>query len=75
MSLREILMRERRCIRRDDKYEKSWKLITKAIMKVLLGNSPDFFEALIYSRIFKIRPKKYMKPKGLGRYIGSVRHR
>lgn len=65
MTLREILLKERRCIRRDEKHEKSWKLITKPIMKTLIGNSPDFFEALFYSRIFKIK-KPYKKPKGLG---------
>ena len=65
MTLREILTKERRAVRRDDSFIKSWKLVTKAVMKSLVGNSPDFIEAMIYSRIFKIK-KQRKKPKGLG---------
>lgn len=68
-TLREILIGERRAIRQDEKYEKAWKLITKLVMKQLVGHSPDFIESAIYSEIFFITPKKHARPRGLGRFI------
>lgn len=65
MTLREILMRERRCVRRDDSFTKSWKLISKPVMRQLIGHSPDFVEAMFYSEIFRIK-NKHTKPRGLG---------
>lgn len=68
-TLREILMRERRAIRRDDAFTKAWKLISKPSMRQLIGHSPDFVESMFYAKIFKIKKKKLSTPSGLGRYI------
>lgn len=75
MSLREILLKERRAIRRDESFEKAWKIITKAVMKQLVGNSPDFIEAMLYSRIFWINNKRHKRPGKLGRYLSPVKYR
>lgn len=76
MSLRDILMKERRAIRQDEKYEKAWKLITKLVMRQLVGHSPDFFEAMIYSELFFIeKKKKHYRPNGLGRFISPINYR
>lgn len=69
MTLRDILMRERRCIRRDDSFLKAWKLIGKPVMRQMIGHSPDFVESMFYSRIFFIKKKTFRKPSGLGRFI------
>lgn len=66
LTVREILNIERKAIRRDDsKTDKGWVIITKEVMKRIVGHSPDYFEALIYKKIFDIK-KPYRKPKGLG---------
>lgn len=65
-TLREILNIERKAIRRDDtKEDKGWAIITKKIMKQIVGHSPDYIEGLIYKKIFDIK-KPYRKPRGLG---------
>lgn len=65
-TLREILNIERKAIRRDDtKEDKGWAIITKKIMKQIVGHSPDYIEGLIYKKIFDIK-KIYRKPRGLG---------
>jgi hypothetical protein len=68
MPLRQILMKERKCIRKDEaKADKGFFLITKDLMKKYVGHSPDFFEALIIRMIFELKSKKHTKPKGLWR--------
>lgn len=67
--LRDILMRERRAIRQEESFAKAWKLITKLIMKQLVGHSPDFIESMFYSELFFISQKKYRRPNGLGRFV------
>ena len=75
MTLRDILMRERRAIRQDDTFQKAWKLIGKKQMKKLVGHSPDFWESMIYSRIFTLRKKTFTRPKGLGKFVSPFRYR
>lgn len=65
MTLKEILLKERKAIR-DAETDKAFTIIKKAVMKKLVGHSPDFIEALIYRQYFDIT-KKYNKPKGLWR--------
>lgn len=63
--LRDILNRERKCIRPDeDASDKGFRLIGKKIMKKYVGHSPDYFESLIFRLIFDIH-KRHKKPKGL----------
>ena len=64
--LRQILNKERKAIRKDnDAYDKGWQLIKKAVMKKLVGHSPDYIEALLMRMIFEIK-KRRKKIKGLG---------
>ena len=64
--LRDILMRERKCIRQTkESLGKAFKLIDKADMKKIIGHSPDFFESLIFRMIFTLKVKKKTKVKGL----------
>lgn len=66
LALREILLKERKAIRRDEsRADQYWSLITKDIMKSIVGHSPDFIEAMLYRKIFDIK-KRNSKPKGLG---------
>lgn len=68
MPLRQILMKERKCIRKDDsKADKGFYLIPKDTMKKFVGHSPDFFEALLIRMIFELKSHKHIKPKGLWR--------
>lgn len=65
-TLREILLVERKCIRRDDtKFNKGWAIIPKKQMKQLIGHSPDFIESLLFRKIFDLK-QKYHKPRGMG---------
>lgn len=65
--LRDILMKERKCIRRkENSQDKGFWLLSKEIAKKYVGHSPDFIESLIYMQIFKIN-KKHKKAKGLWR--------
>ncbi len=64
--LRDILMRERKAIRKDEKtYDKGWCIIKKSAMKRLIGHSPDFIEGLLERMIFEIKHKQ-RRIKGLG---------
>lgn len=66
LTLREILLKERKAIRRDDsRADQYWSLIPKEMMKSIVGHSPDFIEAMLYRKIFDIK-KRNNKPKGLG---------
>jgi hypothetical protein len=63
--LRDILMRERKCIRRtQESVGKAFQIINKADMKKIIGHSPDFFESLLFREIFFLRIKKHKKAKG-----------
>ena len=54
--LRDILMRERKCIRRTkESQDKAFQIISKADMKRIIGHSPDFFESLLFIGIFRLR--------------------
>lgn len=65
MPLRNILQKERKCIRQsEDAADKGFALIPKKLMKKYVGHSPDFFESLLFRKIFDIR-KKHTKPRGL----------
>lgn len=64
--LRQILMKERKCIRRaEDSADKGFTLIQKKFMKKYVGHSPDYFESLIMRYIFELKRKTHKKPKGL----------
>lgn len=69
MPLQQVLLRERKCIRRNtDKADSGFALIQKKVMKKFVGHSPDFFEGLIYRMIFTIqKKKKVIKRTGLWR--------
>lgn len=75
MPLKEILLRERRAIRQDDSFLKSWKLISKPVMRKLIGHSPDFIESMLYFKIFSISKKSFKRPASLGRIISPFRYR
>lgn len=64
--LKDILMRERKCIRRTkESTGKAFQLISKDDMKKIIGHSPDFFESLLFRFIFDLRLKrKHKKAKG-----------
>lgn len=63
--LRDILMRERKCIRRTkDSQGKAFQIISKADMKKIIGHSPDFFESLLFRYIFVlVAGKRHKKAK------------
>jgi len=64
MKLRDILMRERKCIRRtQDSIGKAFQIINKNDMKKIIGHSPDFFESLLFREMFKLRIKKHRKAR------------
>ena len=64
--LRQILMRERKCIRAaEDSSDKGLVLIQKKFMKKYVGHSPDYFESLLMRYIFELKRRKHTKPKGL----------
>lgn len=68
LELRNILQKERKCVRRDTQSEdKGFGIIRKPVMKKFVGHSPDFFESLVYRCIFEIK-KTHKKTKGLWRY-------
>lgn len=63
--LRQILMKERKCMRRaESSNDRGFALIKKGEMKKYVGHSPDFWESLIYRMIFELS-KKHKKVKGL----------
>ena len=67
--LRQILMKERKCIRADESAsDKGFCIIKKAEMKKIVGHSPDYFESLFMRMIFDIKKTKHCKPKGMLRY-------
>jgi hypothetical protein len=68
--LKDILMKERKCIRhKDNSNIGGFELINKDGMIKAVGYSPDFFESLIYRMYFEINKKKIFKPKGMLRYV------
>lgn len=59
MPLRQILMKERKCIRQnEDTADKGFSLITKRDMKKFVGHSPDYFESLVMRMIFEVKHKQ-----------------
>ena len=66
MPLRLILTNERKVIRADrDNTDRGFALPKKAMMKKIIGHSPDFIEAMLMAMIFLIKKKK-RTIKGLG---------
>lgn len=63
--LRDILMRERKCVRRTkDSQGKAFQIISKNDMKKIIGHSPDFFESLMFRFIFMLmQSKRHKKAK------------
>lgn len=60
--LRDILMRERKCIRRTkDSQGKAFQIISKSDMKKIIGHSPDFFESLLFRFVFVLMIKRKHK--------------
>ena len=67
--LRQILMKERKCIRADENAsDKGFCIIKKQEMKKIIGHSPDYFESLFMRMIFDIKQTHYRRPKGLLKY-------
>ena len=65
MKLRDILMKERKCIKQDiNMTDKGFCLIKKPIMKNIVGHSPDFIESMLMKFIFSIKKKSH-KIEGL----------
>lgn len=68
--LRQILMKERKCIRADENVsDKGFCIIKKQEMKKLVGHSPDYMESLLMRMIFDIKRTKHCRPKGMLRYV------
>lgn len=66
-----ILNKERKAVRQNlQEADKGWSIIKKSEMKSLVGNSPDFIEAMFMFFVFFIKKKKHVKPKGFLRYVG-----
>ena len=64
--LRQILMKERKALRRDEQgNDRGFKLLPKKMAKKIVGHSPDFWESMCYVEIFKLTKKKHTKIKGL----------
>lgn len=65
-TLRQVLMRERKMLRRDDdSSDSAFRLIKKKVAKKYVGHSPDFFESWFYIMIFSLIRKKNKNIKGL----------
>lgn len=64
--LRQILMKERKSLRRDETgSDRGFKLLPKKQAKRYVGHSPDFWESWFYIEIFRLAKKKHKKIKGL----------
>ena len=63
--LRQILMKERKCIRhKENSSIGGFELVNKEGMIKAVGYSPDFFESLIYRMYFETN-KRHITPRGL----------
>ena len=70
-----ILNRERKAVRQNvSESEKGWAIIRKNEMKIIVGHSPDFIEAMFMRMVFDIKAKKHTKPKRLLRYVNPLRN-
>src|SRR3712207_2451059 len=70
-TLRQILQKERKSLRRDEQGEdRGFKLLPKKIAKKYVGHSPDFWESWFYIEIFRLTKKKHNKIKDLWMVIG-----
>lgn len=59
MPVRQILMRERKALRQDEaSADKAFFLIKKQQMKLYVGHSPDYIEALLMVMIFNLKIQK-----------------
>lgn len=68
--LSQILMKERKAIRKDEKMEDhGFALIRKDAMKKIVGHSPDYMEALLMRMIFDVRNTTHHRPRGVPRYV------
>lgn len=66
LPLRQILMKERKSLRRDEiGADRGFKLLPKKLAKKYVGHSPDFWESWFYIEIFRLTKKKHKKAKGL----------
>lgn len=66
LPLRQILMKERKSLRRDEQgNDRGFKLLPKKMAKKIVGHSPDFWESLCYVEIFRLTKKKHKKIEGL----------
>lgn len=75
-TLRDILQRERKCIKQDmSRMDKGWCLIHKEQMKhkSLVGHSPDFFEALFMREVFELKHPPVTIPTFLKGHVRSMR--
>lgn len=68
-----ILNKERKAIRQNvNEADKGWSIIKKTDMKQIVGNSPDFIEALLMRWIFFIKKKHHSRPR-LPRFVKPFR--
>lgn len=66
LPLRQILMKERKMLRRDENGDdKGFKLLPKKLAKKYVGHSPDFFESWFYVVIFSLKKNEHKKIRGL----------
>lgn len=74
--LRQILMKERKCIRADENAaDKGFCIIKKQEMKKIVGHSPDYVESLFMRMIFDIKKTRHCKPKGMLKYVNPYSRR
>lgn len=74
--LKQILMKERKCIRASEETsDKGFCLIKKQDMKKFVGHSPDYMESLFMRMIFEIKKPGRHRPKGLLRYVNPLNYR
>ena len=64
--LRQILLKERKMLRRDESGDdRGFRLLPKKMAKKYVGHSPDFFESWFYVVIFSLKKTEHKKIKGL----------
>ena len=74
--LKQILMKERKCIRASEETsDKGFCLIKKQDMKKFVGHSPDYMESLFMRMIFEIKKPGRHRPKGLLRYVNPLNYK
>lgn len=75
VELRAILLRERKAIRASEAdCDRGFSLISKDIMKRLVGHSPDFIEGMLMRMIFDLKDGQRQRPRKLPRIVKRQNH-